>query len=265
MAKKDTPETGVETRPTMAVSTDFLQELQESAGQGFENVSMRDVAIPFLTILQSNSPQVKKGPARIEGAEEGDVFHTVQQRALKTDKEEFRVVLCGFQKRWVEWVDRDSGGGFVMSHLTDDILKKCTKNDKGKDVLPNGHLIVETAYHYVIFIHPDGTFEQAVIGMSSTALKKSRRWMSQLMSIQIENNGKKFNPPMYAHSWSMKTTMETKDTNTWFNWDMREPQLLKDPELYHKAKDFYKLISETGIEVTPTTQDAPSSSEVTDY
>lgn len=250
------------------LTSEFLAELQGDSGKGFENVSMRDVAIPFLAILQSNSPQVKKGPARIDGAEEGHIFHTVRQTAFDPTSKPMFVIPCGFQKRWVEWIDRDSGGGFVASHADDSILSKCTKNDKGKMVLGNGNLVVETAYHYVIFVDEFGNSEQAVIGMASTSLKKSRRWMSQLMSLQIENNGRKFNPPMYSHVWSLGTIMETKDSNSWFGWDIKNPMLIADPVLYHKARDFYKVINETGFEVSPSTQEpeaASSTADVSDY
>ena len=256
MTKKteETQETGLNTKAETGLSTEMMDMFQADAGQGFEGVTMRDVAIPFLAILQSNSPQVKKGPTRIEGAEEGDVLHTVRQIVIKTDKEPTHVINCGFQKRWVEWVDRDNGGGFVSSHKTDEITRKCTRNEKGKLVLANGHNIVETAYHFVIVIYSDGSFEQAVISMASTQLKKSRRLMSQLMALKLNINGQKVDAPMFSHTFRVKTVMEQKDTNSWFGWDFSEPTLISNLELYKAAKKFHEVVKD-GLDITPPAQE----------
>ena len=58
---------------------------------------------------------------------------------------------------------------------------KAVKGDKGRDVMPNGNELQNTAQHYVLLLKEDGGYEQAVISMKSTQLKKSRRWNSMMM------------------------------------------------------------------------------------
>lgn len=253
---------------TGVISTEMLEMMGADAGQGFENVNIKDVAIPFIAILQALSPQIKKGsPAKIEGAEEGFLFHTVKQQFLDPTKIHVRVVNCGFQKRWVEWKPRDTGGGFVATHLTDQVLHQCVKDDKGKYHTKNGNLIVETAYHFVLLVADDGSFEQAVISMASTQLKNSRRLMSQLMALKLEFGGRKVDAPMFSHTFDVNTKVESKADNTWYGWDLTKPTLITDPVLYKAAKKFHELVKD-GLDLTPPADDqveATSVSEVTDY
>ena len=215
-----------------------MADMMADMGMGFEGMSAKDVAIPFVSILQGLSPQVKRGPNNIEGAREGDIFNTVSQEVIKGE-DGIVVVPCAYQKKWVEWKTRESGGGFIQQHDTEEILKQTTKNERGQDVLPNGNLIVTTAYHYVVVVTPEG-FYKAVISMTSTNLKKSRRWNAQMGSIQVTQGDRRFNPPSFSHSYVLKTVMETKDANSWFTWDIQSPTLIAfaQPDIYKAAKKF---------------------------
>ena len=50
-----------------------------SEGTGLESVGTEDYALPFLRIIQSGSPQLKKSDPNkyIDGAEEGMLFNTL--------------------------------------------------------------------------------------------------------------------------------------------------------------------------------------------
>ena len=62
----------------LAKTDDMEAMFAGDAGRGLENVDKDCFAIPFLTILQSGSPQCKKSDgAYIKGAEEGMLFNTV--------------------------------------------------------------------------------------------------------------------------------------------------------------------------------------------
>lgn len=216
-----------------------MDDMIGDAGAGMENVTAKDVAIPYLAILQSNSPQVKKGANRIEGAEEGDFYNTVTQEIFSGEEDGLALIHCGFQKKWVEWVPRDSGGGLVRQYDDDSLMAQTHKNEQNKDVLPNGNLLVETAYHFCLLIKPDNTFERVVVSFTSTQLKKSRRWNSIMMNLVMEHDGRKFNPPTFSHMYPIHTQQETKDTNSWFGWDIGTQGVrVEDATLYNTAKKF---------------------------
>lgn len=237
-----------------APAVDMFAAMQEDSGMGFSGMTTEDLAIPFISILQAMSPQVKKGPQKIDGAEEGDILNTLTSEVIPGGNG-IKVIPCAYVKRWVEWIPKEQGGGFVKSHDTDDILSQCAKNDKGRDQLPNGHEIVTTAYHYVILVKEDGTWERCVIGMASTQLKKSRKWNTIMGSIQLVSNGRRFNPPMFSHSYHLSTEMESKDQNTWAGWKISTGTLINDPELYAAAKAFHMAVNNGEVKVAPPVEE----------
>src|SRR5688572_26653744 len=87
-------------------------DFEEEAGQGSQ-FDISELQIPYISIIQSNSPQVTKGHKDyIKGLETGDIYHTVRKEVTSGEKG-ISVIQCGSMRRWVEWISRDSGGGFV--------------------------------------------------------------------------------------------------------------------------------------------------------
>jgi len=248
-AKEETTEVA-ESKKQLPVATSMMDAIAEDSGQGFEGVTSQDVAVPYYGILQSLSPQVARGPKQIKGASDGDIFNNMSQEVIKGD-EGIRVIPCYFQRCYVEWTPRESGGGFVQQHDDDGIMANTTKDDKGNNVLPNGNFVVETAYHYVIRVKENGGMERAIMSMSSTQMKSSRRWVAQQMSLQIRVNGKMVNPPPYSHIYDVKTRLNTKDNFVWSGWDIDNPSMLEDIEVYQAAKQFAHDICDNVIKVAP--------------
>lgn len=210
----------------------------EAGNMGLDGINAaRDVAIPFIYVLQAMSPQVKRGmPQRIEGAEEGMLYNNVTGEIIKPP---LTVVPCFFRKAWVEWGDRDNGGGFVQQHDTDSILKETTLNEKKLNLLPNGNHIVETAYHYVLTVKPDGSYERAVISMTRTQLKKSRRWLSQILASQLPGqDGTMHQAPMFSNSYLINTVVETMEQYSWFGFAIGDRRPIESTALYLAARLF---------------------------
>lgn len=233
MATKATEVATVKDTSLALVNDDMLLDAQGSSG--FENVKSEDISIPFIKILQAMSPQVK-GSTKIPGASDGDFFNTVTEAVYKG---EITIIPCVYQKAFVEWVPREQGGGFVKQHFDSAILTQTKKNEKNADVLPNGNHIVTTAYHYCLIVKEDGSFERVVLSLTSTQLKKSRRWLSQMMSLMINVNGKKITPPMYSHTYKVTTAEESNDFGTWYGFHFGNPSMLQSKDLYLDAKKFH--------------------------
>jgi hypothetical protein len=184
------------------------------------------------------------------------IINTVTGQLMK----EVRVIPCAFKKSYVEWTPREAGGGLVKEHMDEKILEKTKKNERNQDVLPNGNLIVTTAYHYVLVLS-DGGFERALIAMSSTQLKKSRRWLGQMMSLQIKVGDKSFTPPPFSHSYHVGTGMETKDANSWYGWLINDPKLVQDRNVYEAAKKFGADVNAGLVKVAEPPADAPAAGD----
>lgn len=229
--------------------------MQDSA-LGFQGLDVKDIAIPYIAILQALSPQVKKGLAKIEGAEEGDIFNNVTSKVVKGNIG-ISVVPCAYQKRYVEWNSRESGGGFVKAHVNESILMNTTKNDKGQDVLPGSkHIVVTTAHHFVLVINEDGSYERAVISMYSTQLKKSRKWNAIMVGLQgRQPNGSVYQLPPFSRIYQLTTVQEVKDANTWYGWSIGTPQAITRRDVYEGAKAFSLSVNKGEIEVATPAAD----------
>lgn len=238
-----------------AIVSAFADDMMADAGLGFENVSANDVAIPYLKVLQALSPELR-GVTKVAGAEEGLIINTVTGQLMK----EARIIPCAFKKSYVEWTPREAGGGLVKEHTDEKILEKTKKNERNQDVLPNGNLIVTTAYHYVLVL-AEGGFERALIAMSSTQLKKSRRWLGQMMSLQVKVGDKSFTPPPFSHSYHVGTGMETKDANSWYGWLINDPKMVQDRGIYDAAKKFGSDVTAGLVKVAEPPADAPAAGD----
>lgn len=210
------------------------------AGLGNETLTSKDIAIPYIGILQALSPQCTKGgPDYIKGAEPGFFFQNVNLIMWNPDENPLLIVPCAFDRVVNEWVPRDAGGGLVGVHPTNTpLLRDATPNDKGVPTLPNGHQLIDTATHYVLYNSPvSGRFEPAVISMKSTGLKKSRLWNSLLTQQVIPNTDKP--APRWLYQWEFKTTLETGNGNSWYNFEINRGKLV-DKETYMSAKKMYE-------------------------
>ena len=250
-AAKNTPKTEVATVSNNLPATMDASMLAADAGIGREQMSITDMALPYLQILQSLSPQVKKSsPQRVDGAEEGDIFNTVTQE-LFASEDGINVIPCAFQKAWVEWAPRDSGGGWIASHSNDQILNHCNRNEQGLDVRKdNGNIIVPTFYYYVLMLKDNGGFEPAIISMARTQMKIGRKWNSLMSSLQVMGPQGLFNPPMFAQKFHVTTEAVSNAKGEWCNWKLRADGLVDDAGLYQVAKKFAEQVRTGAIKAS---------------
>lgn len=214
------------------------------AGAGFEEADSSAYAIPFLQILQSGSPQCKKSDgAYIKGAEEGMLFNTVTQEVF--DGETGIIVIpCHYTQRFVEWKLRESGGGFVGEHMpTDPIVGTTSKDEKGRDVLPNGNVLVDTRNHYVLIEDANGNLSPALIALSSTASKTSRQWMSKMQGIKIKNKEGAFvTAPMNSRKYKLTTVPKSNDKGSWFVPSVELAGIVDSQAVYQAAAEFRNAV-----------------------
>jgi hypothetical protein len=228
----------------------FLGEMMTDAEKdsGFETVDpTKDCALPFVLLLQSGSPKVK-GVTKIKGAEEGMFLNTVTDEVYGP---RIKVISCAFKSAVVEW--KPNRGGIVDNPIeAEALLKKCVKGPKGEDILPNGNILVNTNYHYLLLLRDNGRYERAVASFTSTLLKKSRRWNSQMMSQQIEvSKGVFKRPAMYAMIYTCSSIDEANKLGTWKSWSISEPTLIKDADLYRAAKGFHDDVVKGVVKAVP--------------
>lgn len=268
------PETG------KAVSAD-VADLDALGGEGFEEADADSFAIPFLNVLQKNSPQVDKTEGSyIRGAEPGMVVNTVSGELFDAENEGLYVIPVQYRRAYTKWVNRDDGGGFLGELSVDEFnALSGLERDGAKFVDSENREYVDTRYHYVIVVRGDGSFEPALITMSSTQIKKSRNIMTRLQSTKMRSvpgyNGKKPSEvaPMYMTVLKLLTVPEKNDKGSYYGWmpkfdesrllDIREDQ---DRELFEEAKGFREqLRSGRAREQQPDQDTVAGDDEARDY
>jgi hypothetical protein len=185
------------------------------AGVGFEGTTAKDLSIPFIGILQSNSPQVEDGG--VAGAKPGMLINTVTNDLIDGDKGQ-AFIPVHYDRAFVEWVPRTKGGGFVGLHdINSELVKSEQKKQedtktRGKIILATGNELIETEYCYCLtldtdFVSPTGF---AVLSLTSTKLTPFRKFKTSLFMLK----GK---PPLFVNRAILKTDKQKNDKGTFYN------------------------------------------------
>ena len=239
----------------------MYEGFENYGGEGFSDVTTEDLAIPFLRILESMSPQVnERDGAYVKNAKAGMIYNNVLNEAYDGIKG-IRVIPCHYNRRFVEWVPREKGGGYIGSYEpTDPILQTTTKNEKGQDVLPSGNTLTNTAQFFVLFLHPEMGSQRALIPMSSTQLKKARKWLTQAQSMTAMGKNGPYILPLMSQIYTLSTVPEQNDKGSWFGWQIeRSSQLdLQSEEqkaLFDSAYAFAKSVKSGEVQIK---EEAPS-------
>jgi len=230
----------------------------EDAGMGLEHVGSKDLQVPFIMIVQSNSPQVDDTDGKyIEGIKIGDFFNSVTLQVIP-GKAGFEFVPCYFDSHPVIW--KPNRGGLVGHSRYDSEEYKSSKvGSDGKRYTTDGNFMVDTAYHFGLVVI-DGTYYVAIISMTSTQLKKSRRWTTMMKSVQLKRaDGTTFNPPSFAFRYHITTVPEENEHGSWRGFNIVSIGKVEDPELYKFAKETSKMIAEGAIKAaSPAEEDGSS-------
>lgn len=216
-------------RRSTAVSTDV--DYGVAAGAGLENAGREDFAIPFLQILQKLSPQLdRKHQNYIKGAVEGMLYNTATGETVPGD-EGVLVIPCFYRRAFVAWVLREKGGGFKGEYMADDpIVRTTRRDDRGREIIPGSDIqLVDTRIFGVLVVGEGGQPSPAIVTMSSTQLKKAKKWCTQMSQLQQEEGrttGTQY--PTFAHAYRLTTTGESNDKGNWEGWVITHEGLLHE-------------------------------------
>lgn len=244
-----TKELALEQPGALAPMPFSIDELSEDAGLGGKT-TLADIAVPYLYILQTNSPQVNPDHAKyVPDAKSGMLYLSNLEKVFDGRNTGLIIVPCYYERLVTEWLPRNAGGGLVASHDPEaEILKHAkTVESEGKSiqVLPNGHQIIETAYHYVLVQDPESkVWYQAIAPFKSTALKASRRMNSTLSTTMIPNTDKR--APRWLYKWKLTSIKEQKDDYVWSSPKLEQLSEMVTADVYRAAKD-YALVSAKGL------------------
>ena len=213
------------------------------AHAGFENVKTSSLALPILKLLQNGSGEAqKRNQNYVEGAEPGMLLNTVTKKMYDGAKG-IEVIPCHYKLEYQEWADFGTGSGRPENiyDANSDILSK-TKNEMGKDRLDNGNYILTVGQHYVLICDGIST-ENALISMSSSQGKISRKWNSMMMSITLDGKNGPYTPPSFRHKYRLTSVLNSGKGNQWYGYNVTKVGPIEEPALYERAKKFYTSLA----------------------
>ena len=234
-------ENNVTTRKEGALPSTALYE--GDAHAGFENVNTTSLALPILKLLQNGSGEAqKRNQNYVEGAEPGMFLNTVTKK-LYDGAKGIEVIPCHYKLEYQEWADFGTGSGRPENiyDANSDILSK-TKNEMGKDRLENGNYIQTVGQHYVLIREGNST-ENALISMSSSQGKVSRKWNSMMMSITLDGKNGPYTPPSFSHKYKLTSVLNSGKGNQWYGFNVTQVGPVEEPALYERAKKFYTSLA----------------------
>jgi hypothetical protein len=229
------------------VPADAAADLAMYAGEGLEHVTAADVLIPRISILQALSPQVQKGgPAYIAGAGVGDMADVSTGELINPP---LIFIPVRYSMQWLEWAPR-SVGGLVAIHDTPAILQQCEKDSRNRYVLPSGNYIAQTANFYGLNLSLG--CRRSFISMSSTQLKKARRWLSLATFERLEApDGRTFTPPLYYRTYMLTTVQESNAQGQWMGWKIERGEpitaLPSYKTLLAECRDFARVLAQGSV------------------
>lgn len=233
------------------VSTDVI-DMAADAGKGLEGADKDSYAIPFLAILQGLSPQI----GVVKGATPGMFINTITEELF----DEVLIIPCAFQRRFLRWSPRDEGGGFKGSFLPleveGDKLEGLTKNDIGQPMIGND-ILRDTRIHYVLLQDKNGSWKPAVLSLSSTQIKKSKRLMSLIQGLELkrpDDPEKTYNPASFSHMYRLTTVKEENAKGKWWGLAIELEGVLTSSALYNSARKFCEEVN-AGMVTTAEPQD----------
>lgn len=232
----------------------IVLDFSADVGGGIEGTDRESYAIPFLRVVQKDSPVVRKNdPAYQKEAEVGMLYNTVTQTLYDGDAG-LIVLPAAYQRRFIQWAPRSSGGGFKGEHLPEEIAERRASEDlimrtdsEGKSFLgssdeKNYDKYADTRSHFMIVYEPTGALTQVNMSLSSTQIKKSKQLMSMLAAVRIKVKGKTTTPPTWMNRVRVTTVFERNDQGSWYGLRFALEGFVTNAEAYDVAKNFHDTV-----------------------
>lgn len=214
---------------------DFLRG-KTTGGRGMEDVTASDIIIPRVELIQALSPvRDKKDPTYIDGAEEGMMYNNVTRALYGT---EVTVVPVVYRKQWLVWKDRKLGGGangFRGAFATELEAKKHIA-----ELNEEGLVSTETAQHFCLIIQ-GAAIDEAVVSMSKTKLKVSKRWNSLMRMAGGD---------CFERAYKLAPTVEVNARNEkYYNFNVTQTGYV-NRQVYVKAEALYEQVTQGSVVVS---------------
>lgn len=244
---------------TRAVTAGSAISYEEDAAAPRRALSSDDIAIPFLAMLQKNSPQCDPDAGEyMPEAKPGMIYNTVTRELFDGKDTGVEIVPCAYERKFLRWTPREKGGGFRGEVPAAEVVKlreagiiveqdnRLYVADDAGNVNPKvNDKIADTRVHYVLVLNRmTGVAQQAVISLASTQIKKSRQLNSLLENVMFDraDGSGKYNPRWWANRVRANSVPESNEKGSWSGWKFEIVGRNEDPRTYAMGRDFERIV-----------------------
>lgn len=198
------------------------------SGLGNDNVTMEDISLPRIKIMQALSPELDEdSDSYIDGAKQGNFINSVTGAIY----ESFYAVNLYYERFYALFRKRQAGGGLVGRFDTQADARAMMDNE---GLNPEEHDIVETARHYLAILDDKGEIvDQVLYDMSSTALSVSSGWNTKIQTTKADR---------FASVWKVDTRKRKNAKGSWSVPNVEFAGFVSD-DLYTRTKALYMSLS----------------------
>jgi hypothetical protein len=216
MAKNGNHKNAAVVRDEEKIVTAIPKGAKAGTGQGMD-VAATDKLVPIITIAKTNSPQVDSSSDKyVAGAVPGSII--ILDDVIDGNSGIY-FQECVFQKVWIEWVDRDKGGGFVTRYANVVTKRGQDRPDCPDPIEPEGYgfrnkrtnnLITNHHNHYG-FILRRGESQPYMISFKGSGISESRKWNTMFSS--VDGQGNKTDRAQFQ--WLLRTKKKMNAKGSW--------------------------------------------------
>lgn len=243
-----------------------IEALEKMAGAGLETVTNDDLPQPRLKILQTGSPEIAgtKDKKPVEGAKAGLIYNNTTESCYPEDG--IDVIVCGYEKTWVEWQERGTGGPGAPINVFTPTNKPTdsVRGDDGKFRLPSGNYIEETANFYMLVLNQGPTPEAVVMSLSKSGLGPARNWAYSLKNEFIQNpkTKKLFLAPSYYRIYKLSTFFTNNSKGNWWALKFEKEDFLNDEKVFDTAAAFSEQVRAGKVSVDYSDEENAAAEDV---
>lgn len=254
---KEKENTELTTKSTIGLPA-FIEK--DDNATGFEGLGIDTMAIPFIKVLNSQSPELDETESRyMVGAKQGDIVNSVNH---KNYGKFIDFVVLKFEHIFVEWLP--NRGGFAGYHQPEEAMSIAVDPTKfGTKKAINGNDLEETYMYYLLIV---GHEEDGVVIFSAdSADVKQGKILNTLMLTKRFADGAKALP---HHQVMTGITVDMKnDKGKWKALQFSFKEFVSE-HVYNIAMQERKLLSSKKVDysmVGGDTEKAPSKQENIPY
>jgi len=236
-------------KKSVATTPSFIPQEMKDAGlnvQGFEDMGMDTMSIPFIKVLNAMSPELDDQNSEfIDGAKQGDVINSVTKTKYGR---EFQFVVLKMEHLYVEW--KQNRGGLVGYHNVAEANANAVEKTFGAWKTAEGNDLQETFMYYMIVLgHEDDGI--VIFSADSSDLKNGKK-LNTMLAHQRFADGSKAAP--FLQVYTAKTVRRSNDNGSWYALDYFFERVFEeqDAKLYGTVEENRTLLKSIDMKALPS-------------